>query len=371
MADDVRSVVSSVSRLQRYLAQDPGNERLRADLFDSALAAGERAVAEAQVVYALEREPASPSWRHRQAVLMLASKDYARAQLGLEALLAEGHDAPAIRHNLAYALFIQGQYEAARDCLASLLDRPEADAAVAWTLWLRIQHRLGRLDEALSRFRAKSAEVPLPPEAWGVASLVATDANRLDEARLWCERALRDRPDQLEALAARGTLALAAGDSAGALGCFGRGLESNPNDGRTWSGIAMAKMLAHDLPAADEAFGRALAGMPEHLGTWLGMGWCRFLLKRLDGAREAFEQALRIDRNFGESHGALAVVLLALGDEALGRREMEIALRLDRNGLAARYAQAMLSGEATDPAAMLELGRRLVTERRALLGTNR
>lgn len=120
-----------VSRLQSYLEADPGNENLRADLFDAALSAGKPEVARAQVEYALARKSEDPGWRHREALLMLASKDYPRAQVLLEKLLAEGQDAPAIHHNLAYALFAQGQYEASRDRLGPLLARPEEGASIA------------------------------------------------------------------------------------------------------------------------------------------------------------------------------------------------------------------------------------------------
>lgn len=367
MTDDTTTRGALVARLQRYLEADPDNWSLRADLFDAALAAGAFDVARDQVEQGVTRRPEDAGWRHRQALLLLAGKEYARAQAVLEALVASGCEEPAVCHNLAYALFAQGQHQAARDRLAPLLGRPEESAAVAWTLWLRVQHRLGALDDAFAAFRSRSAQIPLPAEAFGVASLIAVDAGRLDEARTWCERALEGRPDQLEALAARGTLALAAEDPQGALAWFERALGANARDGRTWSGVAMARMLAKDLAGADEAFGRAVTTMPDHIGTWLGWGWCRFLLDRSDAAREAFERALSLDRNFGESHGALAVALLRLGRSEEAKREMKIALRLEPNGISARFAQATLSGEAADPAQLVRLGQRLLLQQRAAI----
>jgi hypothetical protein len=50
-----------------------------------------------------------------------------------------------------------------------------------------------------------------------------------------------------------------------------------------------------------------------------------------------------------------------------GKRELEIALRLDRSAVSARYAQAMLSGDAADPGQMLKLGRELLAPLRAAI----
>jgi tetratricopeptide (TPR) repeat protein len=346
--------------LQAYLQQDPDNWSLRAEVFDVALASGERDVARAQVEYALKARPGDAGWRHRQALLLLSGAHHAEAQAVLEALVAEGHDDPFILHNLAYALFAQRRYQAAVDILGPLLDGPDDSAATVWVLWLRCQHRLYRLDEALQAFVARASQRAVSPEGWGVASLMALDASRLDDARAWSERALKGRGDQLEALAARGSVALAEQDVKGALGLFERALRVNPSDGRSWSGLAFTRMLQMDLPSALEAFGKAVSTMPDHIGTWIGFGWCRFLSRQPEAARQAFEQALQLDRNFGESHGALAVALARLGQTERAKTEIEVALRLDPKSLSARYAQAMLSGEADDPAAFLRLSRRVL-----------
>jgi tetratricopeptide (TPR) repeat protein len=360
MSLDNPSAARRLVDLQGYLAQDPDNWDLRAEIFDAALACGQRDVAQAQLDHALRACPEEAGWRHRQASLLLAWGKYAEAQAVLEALVTDGHDHPVVLHNLAYALFGQRRYEAARDVLAPLLDGPDDSAAMAWVLWLRCQHRLGQLDESLRAFVARAPQRGMSADAWGVASLMALDANRLDDARAWSERALKGRADQLEALAARGSVALAEQDAKGALTLFERALQVNGTDGRSWSGIALTRMLQMDLTSALDAFGKAVSTMPDHIGTWIGFGWCRILVGQPEAAREAFEKALQLDRNFGESHGALAVALARLGQTERARTESDVALRLDSKSLSARYAQAILSGEADDPAAFLRLSRRVL-----------
>lgn len=353
---------SAVSRLQEYLKANPENWNLRAELFDAALAAGATDVARAQLEYAQQARPEDAAWRHREATLLLATKQYSEAQDVLEALIAAGHDDPAIRYNLAWALFSQANLEAATAVLEPLLARSDDSGGLAWTLWLRCQHRLYRQEAALAAFTAASARRPMPPDAWGVASLMAFDDERLDEARAWCERALQGRPDQLEALAARGSLALGVQDAAGSAGAFEAALTINPTDGRSWSGLALAKMLKINLPGALEAFQKAVATMPNHVGTWLAYGWCQLMSNDLGGARGSFEEALRLDRNVAETHGGLAVTLARLGQGARAQEEIEIALRLDPKNLSVRYAQAQLSGEAGDPEAFIRLARRVLSK---------
>jgi tetratricopeptide (TPR) repeat protein len=358
---------SLLAQLRGFLQQDPENWNLRADFFDAALAAGEIEEARAQVDRARARLPGDASWAHRQAVLMLATRDYAAAQLAFEELLAGGVQESAILYNLGYALFMQGRFQEAAERAETLLSRSDEGARPAWALWLRCKHRLGGFEEALAAFRARAAQAPMPADAWGAACLMAFDMGDLQEAQAWSARALQEQPVQLEALVTRGSLALAVQDVPGATALFEQALKVNPSDGRTWSGMAMTRMLATDLPGADEAFSRAVVTMPEHIGTWIAWGWCRFLQKRLDQAQQAIEEALRLDRNFGESHGAMSVLLATRGQKAEAEREVEIALRLDPTCMSARYAQTILSGDAQDPAKVIKLGQRLMSRQRSAL----
>lgn len=97
-------------------------------------------------------------------------------------------------------------------------------------------------------------------------------------------------------------------------------------------------------------------------------GWALLLQEKFDEARQAFEAALALDRNFGESHGGLAVVLAMQGLHAEAEQLVERALRLDRAGVSAQYARAVLRGEARDPSAIRQLATRLLGSRTTVLG---
>lgn len=349
-----------LARLREYLSRDPENDNLRAEVFDAALSAGDLQGARTEAAVALERDPDHAGWRHREAMVLMASGLHAEAQRTLEVLLAGGHDAPAVRYNLAFAVFSQGHLEAAVEVLTPLLDAVPDETGLAWALWLRCQHRLRRSEAGLAAFRASLSRIPMPAEALGVASLMAADGEWLDEARTWSTLCLQHQPEQLEALATQGTVALAAQDAKRALEWFREALRVHPTDGRCWSGVAMARMLAADIPGADAAFAKAVQAMPDHIGTWIAWGVCHLLRNALPKALDCFQEALRLDPNFGESHGVYAIALARSGKVEEARREADIAARLDPGGLGARVASALLSGKQEDEAAFLRLASRLL-----------
>jgi len=361
--NDLKKLHESLTRLLSLAEQDPENWTLRADLFDRALALGEIDLARAQAELALRAQPQDGPWRHRLAVTLLAQRRFPEAQAAFEALVASGIEDPAVRHNLAFALFSQELMVEAAATVEAFVSGGRDPSGAALALWLRCQHRLGRLAEGLAAFRREATEHAVSADACGVASLMAIDADNLEEARKLSEIALRERPDQLEALVAHGTVALADQQAGPALAAFELALGRNGSDGRSWSGLGTAKLLAGDLGAAQEAFRRAVTHMPGHVGTWIAFGWSLVLGGKVREAQEAFEAALRLDRNFPESHGALAVALARLGERERAEHEIEVARRLDPAGLSARYARAVLDGVADDPGAVLQLLQQIRTQR--------
>ena len=342
------SPTDRLQRLLRFVDADPANERLRADVFDTALAAGDFGAAQAQVVWALTRNPVDFGWRHRLVLLDMARHEWDEARALLQGLKDEGQSDPALDYNLAYVDFAQGHYAAAEQRLRAFDGEALLQVPQGLAVLLSCQHRRGAPEDAVATF------APLAPRvesaaAFGAASLAAVDAEDVVSAARWCDEALRRDARQPEALIARATLLVADRQPAAALELIGIALQRNPDDGRALSTAALAEMLAGRIAPARALFQRSVVTMPSHIGTWLGLGWCGVFLDDLDGARAAFETALALDPTFGESHGALAVVAALQGR----RDDAEAALRrargLDPRGLSAQYAQSVLEGERDDP----------------------
>jgi Flp pilus assembly protein TadD len=358
---------AQLTRLLGYLASDPENLQLRADVFDLALTSGHFAIAQDQTSWVLGRTPVDFGWRHRLALLDMAQQEWDEAAFLLQGLINEGQSDPVIAHNLAHVDFSRGHYGAAVARLKPLLATHAAQLPDILTLLLRCLHRQGEIEEGLTQF-SLHAERLITAETLGVASLLAIDASRFDDAKQWADQALARDPVQQEALVARGTASLGERDPTDASRFLTMALQRHPDDGRTLSALGMAELLRMNMPAAEQAFTRSVALMPSHIGTWLGLGWCQLFQRNLPAARYAFEAALALDDNFGESHGGLAVVQALQGDRATAEESIRRALGLEPTGLSARYAQAVLSGDAADPEKFARMAARVLGQRQSADG---
>ena len=72
---------------------------------------------------------------------------------------------------------------------------------------------------------------------------------------------------------------------------------------------------------------------------------------------------MAIDRNFGESHGGLAVVYALQKKTALAQQAIRRANGLDAGGLSARFAQMILDGDVPDQDAFRQMARDAVSAR--------
>jgi tetratricopeptide (TPR) repeat protein len=375
-----------LDRLEGFLRQDPANNALLIDAFETALSCGdwERAQFHLQHGRTLQVDPLA--WRLREGDFWLAQQRYDEAQGVLEALLGASNAAPGfaavLLHNLAFIDFKRGRYPACIERLAPLVDlgaagAPNADAQAEVAtralqqLWLRALHHDRQLDRAMVWAQEAQRQQRLDPQAAGVASLVAIDAADFVAAQRWSAISLQEgdsREHPVEVLVTEASLALAAGNPARASQFADAALQRRPEDGRAWSARGFAALLAGDTAAAVMAFERALSTMADHIGTWHGLGWAQILAGDLPAARATFENALALDRNFAESHGGLAVVLAMQQSRQEAEAHAELALKLDKSNLSGRYAGALLKGEAKDARDVQRLARRLLGARPAPLG---
>ena len=356
-----------LARLMSYLSGDPDNDALRQEIFDLALSCGRWEAAGEQVGWASIRDAANAPWRHRHALLELAQAQWSAAETLLRGLIDEGHSAPAIMFNLAVAQFRQERFDAAIERLQVLLDPSEPLFRDALQLTLQCMHRLHLLDQAIALLeRFESHDVGAG--SLGVGSLIALDLGDMVRVERLAEQALAIDAAQHEALVALGSLFVARRQAAGALDHLERAAQLHPTDGRTLSALGMAQLLTEQLGTARNTFLEAAHRMPTHIGTWHGLAWTCLLQHDLKGARDAFERALLLNRGFGESHGGLAVVQALAGESNEARLSVERALRLDPLSLSARYAEAVLNGDASDPERFARLARRVLGARRDVEG---
>lgn len=357
-------------QLEGFLQHDPGNNGLRVAAFEEAQRQGryDRAAAHLDAALAGGAEPLA--WSLRRAHWLMATQQWSDAASWLEGLVeaARAEALPELESaaniDLAMIALRLGRASEGLQRLQPLVSAGNAaPSPVVQALWLRLRHHAGQLPECIADARRWADAAALCPEAAGVASLAALDASELALCDGWSRQALQHHPAQLEALVSQGSLALARTNAEDAKGWIQRALDMRPDDGRALSAMGFAQLLETDAATAARTFEHALVAMPGHIGTWHGLGWARLFTGDLAGARAAFDEALGRDRNFAESHGAVAVILAREGRRDAAEKAVDIALRLDRDCMSAHYARAILDGQADNAAALSQLAAALLQRR--------
>lgn len=345
-------------RIEGYLSSDPGNLDLLAMAIDLSLAAGELVRARRHAGDALARYPDDVFFLARMGAVLMAEQDWTAAASCLEQAVRRHRDV-GIAYNLSYCYTWLGRHREAFDSLVGYgAEAPLAPQVV--TLLLRTLHHLGELDKALELVAAEMPRCQDDPAFLGAASMVYFDSGNVDESARLSELALGKGVRPLEALVVAGSLALGRTDADGAIRIYQEALAKNPAEGRSWSGLGLASMLKRDLPGAERHLEKAARFMPGHPGTLHALGWCKILGNDLAGARLVFLKALELDRNFGESHGGLAVVQAFAGERQAAEESIKRALGLDPDSLSAKFAHMILEGKVKDPARFRALVPRLL-----------
>jgi Tfp pilus assembly protein PilF len=286
----------------------------------------------------------------------LQAQRYVDAEQVLSAALARGVEAAEVRYNLAFALFMQQRHADSLEILAA----PALSQTIPPALLLRARclHHLDRREEAVADCRGHLAVVPDSAETQGLLALLTYEQGQSDNARVHAEAALRQHPQQLEAMLVRASMYCDAREYDAARSAFGTLLEAHPECARARLGRGLVELAQMQLDAALQDVERAAAHLPEHIGTWHVLAWIQIMRRDVSAADTAFQQALALNRNFAETHGGLAVIAALQGREVDAEASIKRALRLDPQSLSPRYAQILLlqrQGQHAEAAAVLDV----------------
>jgi tetratricopeptide (TPR) repeat protein len=331
-----------------FLAKDPANCRLIESCANSAFEARDFEQCEALLQRYEAVEPLPPHLLNLRGLCGLHLRDYSNAAKQFTAIVSAGQGDASVRFNLAYALALDGQYDAALAAL-ELVDVTQMPDAAA--LKVRCLHHLGRLEEAITVGDAMLQSGNPDPELPAALSVVALDLNDLQLARRYAQMA----PNALEATTTLGVLALDSEDPRSAQLLFERALQFKPDSGRAWLGQGLSQLAQQDGRSAAASIDRGAALLKTHLGSWIAAGWAHFVVGDLPVAQQRFETALNLDPRFAESHGSLAVVSIAQGRLQEAERQSERALRLDRQCLSGALARSLLLALKGDQAAAMRI----------------
>ena len=331
---------SKIQLFESYLKSDPANLDLMLELGDLYHQAGRLADALASFERALARAPGTVSARSRIASVYLTQHRFADAATVLSALIAAGESAPALFHNLGIALFYQDRFADAAESFAAAGANNPFNAANFKYLAYALHHE-GRLADATDACE-KWIAAENSPESLAYLSMLAFDGGKNDVAASLAQRVLATAPDNADANAIAGNLAIEEMEMLRAKACFERALARQPEHGRAWLGLGLVHLHEQHNDLAIAAIDKAVALMPTHAGTAVTLGWAKAIGQDAKGAEAAFRQAIEADRGFAEAHGGLAVALVELDRVAEAKQAIQIADKLNAANFGSVYAKSLL-----------------------------
>jgi tetratricopeptide (TPR) repeat protein len=334
-----------LARLLEYLKHDSDNLKLIGEIADLQLQIGLFEYARTLLQGALAKHPGNAGLQFRLATIAMASGDVNDAIARFRSLQDSGIKSDVLNYNFAYSLMLDHQFDAAKELLLPLVNEAKESVPHATALLARCYHHLGMLDESISIAESFLQSHPDNTEILGIMALLNLDAEHLDSAKAYAQKAADLDVSNLDARITLGTLALAEQEDEEAERYFSQAITSNPENGRAWAGLGLAHMLKLSPEKAVSDLEKAVRFMPTHIGTWHALAWAQIVTKDLSGAKESFEHAMALDRNFSETHGGLAVIAaLSNEPEAEVNTLIQRAIRLDPNSFSGRYAKSLLAG---------------------------
>lgn len=337
-----------IERLWSYLEADPGNTSLLRDIAREGMATG-RFDDALKALDALERLSVSDAGDEAAAIhALLKLGRTSEAGDRADAAVARWPQDEAVRVESARAWLNGGRHEdVLRACEARfsdpLIDRMAAELR-GQALW-----RLARLEEALAVSTAAVARHPEDGRLLALHSALLYDDEQMAPAFEAARRARALSPQHAYlALHVLASACLMQQDVAGAQTLIDEALAVSRRDGRSWLLKGSAEMMTGQLDAATVSLGEATRLFPNHPGSHLTLAWLLLVQGDLDAAEEAIQRAIEANPAFAESHGTLAVIHARREQREAAERCIRRATLLDRNGFAARYAQKLLDGTATE-----------------------
>jgi tetratricopeptide (TPR) repeat protein len=332
---------AQLESMTQLLHADPGNAALHSHCVNLAISLADYDHARALIDARLRHAPDDARTLFDSATLLIAQKNYAAALSRLESLVAQRVEAPGVRLNIGLCQYCLGQYESVTASLQQLYQAGERSPGLL-RLYVSALHHAGSVDAAVEVADQHSEAAQQDGALSGVYALLYLDAEKVGAAARWAKTALKLNPDSVDGLVVDGTLLTMQTRLSQARSQFEHALQLAPDTGRAWLGLATLALLERDLPQANQLIERSLRTMSAHVGTWHLLGWTQLAAQDLAGAEKTFQHALQMDRNFAETHGALAAIAALQGKRAVAENSIEIAERLDPQCLSTQLARAIL-----------------------------
>ena len=336
------SMTAQLNSLKKYLQEDSTNEPLLFDLIKLACQLKEFDLALTSINDFISNNGSSEQLIFNRATVYLLNHQPKSARADLQQITANHPEQiPSVEYNIAFSFYLERNFTQCLVCLNNILKFADSVSEIR-ILLARVLYQQSDLLEANAALVPFLASYQSNAEALGLVAMILLDCNELNQSKICAKNALAIDNTQYDALLAQATFDLFELKPEKAMIILAKILKTQPTNGRALSLNAQSLMVLHNIDDAKQQFYLSVKYMDNHIGTWHLLGWCEFVGKNSELAKSAFEKALLIDKNFAESHGALAVIAITERNFELANKLIRIAKRLDSQCLSAEYAESLL-----------------------------
>jgi len=343
--ETIANEASRLARLLSFLDHDSGNVRLLLDAMELAIKLGDTSAGQTLVKHLDSNAISDPRAFAYAAHLLLQAGRYAEAGAWGSRALAGGVNQPAVVFNAAFGHFYGGDYASAAENLAKLTVDENCSVA-ALLMHARALHHIEQTDEAERLVKRAQHREPDNVEARGLLALLQYENGDNPSSLQTARETLAEDPDQLDALIACASAHFELGNIEASRQTWLHTVAAHSNCGRAWSGLGLLEFNELEFVDAEKHLLLAVEFMPDHIGTWHLLAWIYILRNDSAQARHALDKSYELDRNFGETHGGLAIVDVMDNYDDRARLGIRRALKLNPLGLGARYAELLLLQKA-------------------------
>lgn len=365
MDDTTPAQHARLTRLLAFLERDPDNLSLLLDALSLAISLRDLDSGRHLIQYLHTQQINAPQAFALAAHLMLQAGEYAKAGEYGDRAIEGGIVDPAVLFNTAFGHFYNGDFAVASELLASLT---AGTACPADTLLMhaRALHQLEeeRTEEAEALVVRALVQEPENPQARGLLALLLYENGKNAQALNAAHESLAAAPDQLDALLACASVQFELNNIAASRKAWLHTVNCHPQCGRAWAGLAELEFNELEFEAAEEHLRIAVEFMPDHIGTWHLLAWIYILQGHSSKARQALDSSYKLDRNFAETHGGLAIVEVMEGFKERAQTSIRRALKLNPDCLSVQYANALQLQAAGEPEKAKQLLNEVLDQRR-------
>jgi tetratricopeptide (TPR) repeat protein len=329
-----------IEQLEFFLEQDKDNLNLMLDLIYLSLDASSTDAAENYLYKAQKLHPESSQLIYLSGLISCQKKDFEQALSSFNSLLGAGVCSADILYQAAYCNIQLDNPESALELLLSASEQSQETEIVY--LLARTQYQLKNFELAVSTLTSLADRNAKYAPAHSLLSQIYMDIEQWEDAQTSAAKALALDSNNVTANITLGFIELNSNQYDQAAGHFSQALNVNDESCRTHLGLAIIDVFQQRYVEAEQHLLSALSLQNDLLPAINLLGWLYLLTDRFDLAREVFDKGIAVDRSYAEMYGGIAIVDILEKDETAARKNVAVALRLDKMSYAGNFAKILL-----------------------------